>query len=342
MRLFTKIVSVFLLSGLIGAYAVQSNSQAKPQAVAAVEGIRLRQIIPLPKVEGRIDHLSVDLKRQRLFVAALGNDTLEILNLNTGKVLQSISGFSEPQDVLFIPELNKIYVTNGGSGSCQILDGDAFKSMDRIKFAGDADNLVYAPDTQSIYVGYGNGAMGIVDAISGKHLGDIDLDGHPEGFKLEQSGAKIFVNIPSARQIAVVDRRKRQVIATWPLTGMQGNYPMALDEGHQRLFVGVRQPAKINVYDTESGKVVASLDSVGDVDNIFYDAKRQRIYAIGGEGLIDIFEQKNANQYQRMARISTAAGARTGLFVPELNRLFVAVPHRGRQQAEIRAYDMLP
>src|SRR5262249_14851439 len=158
--------------------------------------------------------------------------------------------------------------------------------------------------------------------------------------QLEKSGPRMFVNIPSANQIAVVDREKRVVMATWLLKGAEANYPMALDESHQRLFAGFRQPAKLNVYDTESGDIVASLDSVGDVDDIFYDVIRKRIYVIGGAGFIDIFEQRDADHYQQLTQIPTAPGARTGLFVPELNRLYLAVPHRGGQEAEVRIYEV--
>ncbi len=334
-------VAAMLLSGFMCAYAGPSVSKTTLLGTSAEE-VRLVQTIPLPKVEGRIDHLSVDLKKQRLFVAALGNNTLEILDLNAGKVIKTVTGLSEPQDALYIPELNKIYVANGGSGVFQVFDGDSFKPVSRIKFSGDADNINYAADTKSIYVGYGNGAIGIIESTNEKYSGDIMLDGHPEGFKLEQSGSSMFINIPSANQIAVVDRKKRLITSIWPIQGLQANYPMALDESNHRLFVGFWHPAKLNVYDTKSGSVVASLDSVGDVDNIFYDAKHKRIYLMGGEGYLDIFEQKDANQYQRVAKIPTAAGARTGLLVPELNRLFVAVPHRGNQQAEIRVYALQP
>jgi DNA-binding beta-propeller fold protein YncE len=339
-----RVIAVLLMVEFMVACTAQSvgKTDLPTKAGVAAEGLRLAQTIPLPNVEGRIDHLSVDLKNKRLFVAALGNDTLEVLDLSAGKVIQTISDLSEPQGVLFIPELNKIYVTNGGSGVCQVFDGDSFKPIGRIEFSGDADNLRYDPDTKSIYVGYGNGALGIVDTVSQTHMGDIELDGHPESFQLAQSAPSIFVNIPSANQIAVVDRIKRTVIAIWSLEDAKANYPMALDESHHRLFVGFRQPAKLNVYDTKSGNMVVSLDSVGDVDDIFYDAMRQRIYLVGGEGFIDIIEQADANHYQLLTQVSIAPGARTGLFVPELNQLYVAVPHRGNQQAEVRIYEGQP
>lgn len=299
------------------------------------------QTIPLPYVEGRIDHLDVDLKSQRLFVAALGNNTVEILDLQTGKSVHSITGLHEPQGVAFVPEFNKIFVTNGQSGTCDIFDGNSFKPLQSIKSLDDADNIRYDAATRFIYIGYGDGALALVDATSDKYLGDIKLEGHPESFQLEKQGPRIFVNIPSAHHITVVDREKRTVLAKWPLKNAQANFPMALDETHHRLFVGFRKPPKLIVFDTESGRIVTELNSVGDSDDIFYDPIRRWIYEIGGEGFIDVFEQKDADHYEGVTKIPTAPGARTGLFVPQFNRLYLAIPHRGNQKAEIRVYEVL-
>jgi hypothetical protein len=150
------------------------------------------------------------------------------------------------------------------------------------------------------------------------------------------------VNIPTAQKIVVVDRDKRGTIASWPTAGAKANFPMAIDETHHRLFVGFRKPAKLSVFDTETGRVIANLDSSGDADDIFYDGSRRRVYVSGGEGFFSIFQQADADHYSPLAKIPTAAGARTSLFVPELNRLYVAVPHRGGQRAEVRVYEGLP
>jgi hypothetical protein len=303
--------------------------------------LQLVQTIPLPHVEGRIDHLDVDLKGQRLFIAALGHNTVEILDLKAGKPIHSITGLHEPQGIAFVPESNKIFVTNGQSGTCDIFEGNSFQLIHRIESLGDADNIRYDATTQLIYIGYGDGALALVDATSDKYLGDIKLEGHPESFQLEKQGPRIFVNIPSAHHIAVVDREKRTVLAKWPLKNAQANFPMALDETHHRLFVGFRKPPKLMVFDTETGQVVAELTGVGDSDDIFYDPMHRRIYGIGGEGFIDVFEQKDADHYERVTKIPTASGARTGLFVPQFNRIYLAVPHRGNQKAEIRVYEVL-
>ncbi len=319
---------------LIGLMAVGINAQAQDAAV-----LRLVQTIPLPNVEGRIDHMAVDVKGERLFIAALGNNTVEVLDLRAGKRMRSLTGFHEPQDVAFIPELNKLFVANARDGACDLIDGSTFKPLKRINFADDADNIRYDTKNGGVYVGYGSGALGIIDAASGEQVGAIKLDGHPESFQLEKSGPRIFVNVPNAQKITLVDRDKAATIGSWSLKEAQSNFPMALDETHHRLFIGARRPAKLLVFDTRSGKLVADLTSPGDADDIFYDESRQRIYISGGEGSIGIIQQQDADHYRPAAKIATAPGARTSLFVPELSRLYLAVPHRGSQPAEVRVYE---
>ena len=304
--------------------------------------LRLVQTIPLPNVEGRIDHLAVDLKGQRLFIAALGNNTVEVLDLRTGKRLRSITGLHEPQGVGFVAEFNKIFVANAKNGACDMFDGSSFQLGKSTKFSDDADNIRYDATARRVYVGYGNGGLGIIDAATGDQLGAIKLEGHPESFQLEKSGPRIFVNIPTSEKIVVLDREKRAPTTSWTTTGGTANFPMALDETHHRLFVGFRKPATLVAFDTESGKPVARLDSPADADDIFYDNSRQRIYTSGGDGSISIIQQNDADHYKTLAEIPTASGARTSLFVPELSRFYLAVPHRGTQRAEIRVYEALP
>jgi len=301
--------------------------------------LRLAQTIALPAVEGRIDHLAVDVQSQRLFLAALGNNTLEVIDLKAGKVIHSVKGLLEPQGVAFVPEANAVYVANGGDGNCEAFGADSLAPLRNAKFSGDADNLRYDPDAKLLYAGYGDGAIGIFEALTGKIVGDIKLPTHPEAFALEQSGSRIFVNIPKAKQVAVIDRKKRAVVAQWPVTQATANYPMALDESHHRLFIGCRKPARILVLDTGSGKTVTELVCAGDTDDVFYDAKNKRIYVSGGEGFISVFAQLDADKYQQIAKIPTAPGARTSLFVPALGRLYLAVPHRGEQASEVRVFE---
>jgi DNA-binding beta-propeller fold protein YncE len=300
----------------------------------------LKQTIPLPGVEGRIDHLDVDISGQRLFVCALGNNTVEVIDLNKGERVHTISGLGAPQGVAFVPELNRLLVANDKGGVCNIYDADSFQLIAKVDFIDDADNVRYDSTSKRFYVGFGSGGIGIINAVDGKQVGSIKLAAHPEAFELERQGHRIFVNVPNARHVAVVDRDKGEVIATWKTDGAFGNFPMALDEADHRLFVGCRLPSKLVVLDTASGKTVTSVAISGDPDDLFYDRKRHRVYVICGAGRIDIVDQTDANSYKVLTKINTADGARSGLFVPEKDALFLAVPHRGLQRAEIRRYQI--
>jgi len=307
-------------------------------AHAEQKTFKLKQTIPLPGVEGRIDHLALDAASDRLFVCALGNNTVEVLDLRKGERIHSITGLGAPQGIAYIPELNRIFVANDKGGICRIYNGKSFEAVGALDFKDDADNVRYDSATKQIYVGFGGGGIGVVSAPEGKQVGSIKLSAHPEAFELEKNGKRIFVNVPNSRHVGVIDRDKSEVVATWKTDLAFANFPMALDEANHRLFVGCRLPSKLIVLNTESGDVVAKIDISGDPDDVFYDSKRHRIYAICGAGKIDIVEQTDPNNYKPSTKVDTADGARTGLLVPERDTLFVAVPHRGSQQAEIRCY----
>jgi DNA-binding beta-propeller fold protein YncE len=317
---------------VIGNYLAAAGSGNAP--------LQLKQTIALPAVEGRIDHLDLDAANERLFACALGNNTVEVIDLRKGQRIHSITGLDSPQGIAYIPELDRLFIANDKGGICKIYDAKSYQPVGEINFKDDADNVRYDDSLKRIYVGFGSGGIGIVSASEGKTVGSIKLAAHPEAFELEKQGHRIFVNVPNARQVAVVDRDKGEMIATWKTNGAFGNFPMALDENNQRLFIGCRMPSKLIVLNTESGDVVASIDISGDPDDVFYDNKRHRIYAICGAGKIDIIEQTDANTYKALTKVDTANGARTGLFVPERDALFIAVPHRGTQAAEIRCYEI--
>jgi DNA-binding beta-propeller fold protein YncE len=317
------ILSVIAASGIVNA---QPGSPLK-----------LEKTIPLPGVEGRIDHLSVDLNNQRLFVAALGNNTVEVLDIKGAKRLDTISGLHEPQGLLYVPGADRLLVANAKDGTCRIYNASSFQLLHTVDYGDDADNIRFDASAGQVYVGYGSGALGILD-LSGKKLGDTKLDAHPESFQLEKKGARIFVNLPDSRKIAVVDRIKKVVVGQWETGGALANFPMALDEANHRLFTVCRRPAVLVVLNTDSGAVVAKIPTVGDSDDVFYDPTRKRIYASGGEGAIAVLQQHDADHYQEIARIPTMKGARTSLFVPELERLFLAVRKQGSGDAAIRVY----
>ena len=300
--------------------------------------LKLKQTIPLPGVEGRIDHFAFDPAGERLFVCALGNNTAEVLDLGKGERIHSVTGLGAPQGVAYVPDVNRLFVANDKDGICKIYDGKSFAVVGELNLQDDADNVRYDEATKKIYVGFGGGGIAVVNAADGKQSGSIKLSGHPEAFALEKQGKRIFVNVPNARHVAVIDREKGDVSATWKTDLAFGNFPMALDEANHRLFVGCRLPSRLVVLNTDSGDVVAKIDISGDSDDVFHDSKRHRIYVICGAGKIDVIDQIDANSYKPSTKIDTAPGARTGLFVPESDSLFVAVPHRGSQQAEIRCY----
>jgi DNA-binding beta-propeller fold protein YncE len=300
--------------------------------------LNVSRTIPLPGVEGRIDHFGFDSAGQRLFVCALGNNSLEVIDVRKGERIHSITGLGSPQGVAYVSEVDRLFVANDKDGILKVYDGKSFASLGEVNLNDDADNVRYDEATKRIYVGFGSGGLAIINASDGKQVGSIKLSGHPESFQLEKNGKRIFVNVPNSRHIAVVDRDHSRVTATWKTDLAFANYPMALDETNHRLFVGCRLPSKLLVLNTDSGEVVSKIEISGDNDDVCYDSKRHRIYAICGAGKIDVIEQTDPNKYDRVTEISTAAGARTGIFFPERDSLFVGVPHRGSQQAEIRVY----
>lgn len=301
--------------------------------------LTLRRIIPLPGVEGRIDHLSADVNGKRLFVAALGNGSVEVVNLAAGKVIHTIGHLKEPQGVLYLSENNRLYVATGGDGALRIFDGTSFKLIQTLQLGDDADNIRYDSHSRQIYVGYGSGALAIINP-QGRREGEIRLSAHPESFQIAQDIPRIFVNVPGAHEIAVVDRDTKAVIAKWGTGSTRANFPMALDERDRKLFVVCRHPARILALDTNSGNITANLPSVGDADDLFYDASRQELYATGGEGAIAIYAQQKSTTLRQIGSIPTAPGARTSLFIPQLNRFFVAAPRRGAQSAKLYEFEV--
>jgi DNA-binding beta-propeller fold protein YncE len=289
--------------------------------------------IPLGEVSGRIDHLGIDLKRQRLLVAELGNDSLGVVDLAAGKVARAVTGMSEPQGVAYVPFADSVYVANGGDGSVRVLSGEDLAPIGRIELRDDADNVrIDAPHGRAL-VGYGKGALAVIDPARHSRIAEIPLKAHPEGFQIDEPGTRVFVNVPEAREIEVVDLAagtQRSV----PTEGMKANFPMAIDADAQRVLVVFRSPPGLVAFSTQDERAVAKIETCSDADDVFVDAKRHRVYVSCGEGVVDVFEQDQAS-YRRLARVATVAGARTSLFAPELDRLFVAVRASAREPAAI-------
>lgn len=313
---------------------VLSATLAKAQSAPP---LKLEQTIPLPDVQGRIDHMSIDVKGQRLFASALGNNTVEVIDLKSGQRAKSISGLQEPQGVLYVPSKDRLYVASDKDGTVKIFDASSLQLLKTLEYGDDADNLRYDAIWQHVYVGYGSGGLGELD-LEGQKFADIKLDSHPESFQLEKNSPRIYVNLPKSRKIAVIDRQAKKVLTTWG-TGMAlNNYAMALDETDHRLFVVARIPARLLVLDTSSGKTLQTLSAVGDCDDVFFDQARKRIYATGGEGTISVFEQQDPDHYKEIARIPTRKGARTSFFSADLGRLYVAARRQGSEPAMIQVF----
>jgi DNA-binding beta-propeller fold protein YncE len=303
----------------------------------AAAPLRLEKEIPLPDVQGRIDHFSVDASGQRLFIAALGNGSIEIVDTKRGERAAEIKGLAEPQGLYYDSKVGHLYVTTAGDGKLRVYDGKSLAPLQTLEFGRDADNVRYDRETGEIWVGYGSGGLGIVNS-AGQKTGSVPLRSHPEAFLFEETGDRVFANTPKELGVTVMDRRKHSVIIKWGLGSALANYPMALDDRNKRLFVGCRLPARLVVLDTGTGKIIGTLPTVGDTDDIFYDSAKQQIYVIGGEGAVEVFHQRDPDRYESLGRTTTAPGARTGLFVASAGRLYVAAPRRGSQGARVLVF----
>jgi hypothetical protein len=293
--------------------------------------LELQAKIPLTGGKGRIDHLAFDPQHRRLFVAELGNDTVAIIDVDRGRIERRLEGLSEPQGIAYFAPRNRLYVAEGGDGTVRAYDAGSYSQVARIKLAGDADNVRIDSNATHVYVGYGDGALAILDPDSLDLVGNIPLKGHPESFQLSRHDERIYVNVPDANEVAVVDRKAGKQVASWPTTKWSANYPMAIDERSQTLLSVFRQPARIARYAAQDGSVSSEAEICGDADDVFIDTKRDRVYVICGEGLVQSLDR----EFKNIARFPTSAGARTGLFSPDADLLFVAARAAGGHDAAI-------
>jgi YVTN family beta-propeller protein len=331
-----------VLAGAALALVLAAGAGAQESAgTAEVRPLVLTEAIPLEGIRGRFDHFGTS--GRKLFVSALGNNTVEVIDVSGRTLEHTITGVPNPQGVVYAPEVNKLFV-GSSKGKLYIYDGTSYELLTAIDFHGDVDNLRYDAANKRVYVGYGDeetAAIGAVDATTNKRTEEeYKLGAHPESFQLETSGPNIYVNLPDLKQVAAINR-STHAIARWPLT-LEHNFPMALDEPNHRLFVGTHEPARLAVLDTTSGRMIAALPSVQDADDLYYDAGRKRIYIVGGEGFIYTFEQKDPDHYGLLAKTPTTLGARTAGYFGKgkkgFERFFLAVPARADHGAEIWIY----
>jgi DNA-binding beta-propeller fold protein YncE len=307
--------AIFLLAMIVLPAAGWTQTSSSPLVLEAK--------IPLGEVSGRIDHLGIDLARRRLFVAELGNDSLGVVDLTAGKVARTIAGMSEPQGIAYVPFADSVYVANGGDGWVRILRGEDVAPVGRIELGNDADNVRIESPRHRVVVGYGKGALAVIDPTTRTKTAEIRLKAHPEGFQIEETGTQAFVNVPDAGDIEVVDLAAG-TNRSLPMRGARSNFPMALDPEGRRVLVVFRSPPTMMAIAIPDGSIATQVETCGDADDVFVDRQRHRVYVSCGEGVVDVFERDQAG-YRRLARVPTVAGARTSLFVPDLDRLFLAV-----------------
>jgi DNA-binding beta-propeller fold protein YncE len=317
------------------------------------EPLHLVQTIPMPNVRGRIDHMDVDVKGKRLFVAGLENGSLEVVDLaGGGKWLKSISGFKKPQGIVYVSSLNKVFVASGDDGMLRVFRGDTLELLDAIKLDLGPNRVAYDSRAKVLYVGYGGkdagkdyGEVGIIDARTDKHIGDIKVEAHPAELLLDQSGKTLFVFVPSTSRVQVVDTKQREVVSAWPVSS-QRDGDGAFDEQTRRLIIGTRTPPQMIAMDSRTGKEVANLPTVEGMDGVYFDAAHKRVYVSGGRdydvGYVFVYQQKDADRYETIGKMPTRSGAGTSFWSPELNRYYVAAPAHENEQAAILIFEPQP
>lgn len=294
--------------------------------------LELERTIPLPDVKGRIDHLAIDPKGGRLFVAALENGTLEAIDLRAGRVMRQVAGLPEPQGIAFLPDRDELVVAHGGDGSVRFFRAFDLQAAGQVDLGEDADNVRLDPTSGRVVVGYGAGAFAVIDPATRAVLSRSPLPAHPEGFQLD--GTRAYVNLPGAGRIGVADLATGGLVASWENRGRRWNYPLAIDRTTGEVAVAYRLPSRLVVFDPATGNPKQALATCSDSDDLFFDAPRGRLYVACGDGHVDVF-QRHDGAYAKVANIATASGARTALFSPDLDRLYVAAPARGERGAAI-------
>ena len=327
-------VALILLRAVVALAEVRADEPIAP--------LVLEKTIPLPDVAGRIDHLDVDLGRKNLLVAELGNGTVDVVDLEAGRPIARLSGLDEPQGIAYVPGSDRIVIASGGDGTVRVFRAGDLSRTGEVDLGSDADNVRVDPRTGHVVVGHGSGGLAVIDPVSVAKLADIALAAHPEAFQLDPGTARAFVNVPGARQIAVVDLGSGRQTGTWVVPKLESNFPLAIDERGTRLAVVFRKPPRLVLLDSKSGAVTASLPSCDDADDVFFDGKRSRIYLSCGGGAVAVFQSDSVGT-RLLASVGVPSGSRTSLFVPTLDRLFVAVRASGsRSDASILVFRPIP
>ena len=322
-----------IMAGGIWALWVLSPAVVSGAEPATLELVRT---IPLKGVAGRLDHMAIDSKDARLFIANLSNNSLDVVDLKGGKLIKQVPDQKKIQGIAYAADLNRIFVGNGVDGVCNVFDGDDYKLLKSIPMP-DADNVRYDQGSGFIYVGHADHALGVIDAKTFDIKATVKLPGQPEAFQLDSARSRLYLNTVKPTTVAVVDLAKNEVIAKYIPNGVEGNYPMALDRESQRVFIGCRKPSRVVVLDANTGKELAGIDIPADIDDLFFDPKRKRLYATCGEGFLTVIQRKNADRFEIIEKIDMPKLTRTCLF--DADRLYVPVPRQdGQDGPTLRVY----
>lgn len=325
------------ITGLLALTLLSLFQHCSGQKSFGTEFLQLENTIPIPGIKGRIDHIDVDPVNKIAYLAALGNNTLEVIDLQKGITLHSISGLDEPQGVAWVSKTKEIFVANGGNGECYFYNANNYQKSATIKLESDADDVRYDLTSNKIYVGYGKGGIAVIDAGSHQQVGDVKLPAHPESFQLDIIHNRIYANIPDANLIAVIDLNKLSVITSWHRMNLSSNFPMAIDSANQEVIVGYRSPATLEINNVE-GHSLFKYPMVNDADDLYYDEIKKRVYVSGGGGTINVFQREDSGNYKQIANIETRHGARTSFFIAELQLYLVAARAGGGKDAALMVY----
>lgn len=320
---------MLMLAGCSG----RSTADPAPLAIEAT--------IALPNTKGRIDHLALDSQRNRLFIAEIGNGTVDVVDLKATAVVGRIDGLEEPQGLAYLPDRGELVVACGGDGTVRFYDAMTLQLKQMLSGFDDADNVRIDPASGDIVVGYGAGGLVLIDPATRAVTGKVALPSHPEGFQIDLQGHRAYVNLPRSLKIAVVDLATRKVVESWSAGRALENFPMAIDTDHQAVAAGFRVPGRFMVFDSTTGKIVANNPACGEADDLFFDARRDQYYMLCGDGHIDVFGAAGT-QFKAKARITTQRGGRTGLFSRDRDRLFVAISSEGESGAAVEIYTPSP
>jgi DNA-binding beta-propeller fold protein YncE len=324
-------------------HAVIAALVLAPAAPAADPVLELTQTIELKGKAGGLDHLAIDAKRERLFLANKANNTLDVVDLKSGKLREQKANQTAIQGIAYAPDLDRVFVGLGSNGLCNAFDGENYKALQTFKFKDDADNVRYNPAKQTVYVAHAEKELGVIDGKALRFKKNIKLPAAAEGFQIESKRPRLYLVTPSPSQLVVIDTDKNEVVNTYPIKSAEGGHPVALDEANHRVFVGCRKEPMVVVLDTETGKEVATVPIPGDVDDLYYDGKGKRLFASCGEGALVVIEQQDADRYKVQEKVDTVKGARTCLYAPDTRRLYLAVPRQeGKEGPEVRVYKVKP